>query len=328
MRLGQGGCGKLENTACRTSPLSFILVYMDSLTVSPSLLVPNVDTRLTPAMVTALWVIGDAVDRKRLKTTPEDGLWLEIPSARLRGEEGRNDNVWLRQCLDRLMGMKINGQYRGDPWGAVVISEWRIEQGGTLTKILVPPSAVTALRAPETFAKIETFAAYKLQGAARRLYAALADKKRLDQQHWTFGVEELRNILGVANKKSYQRWNNFRQWVLDPALESVNDFGTVKVTMQPQKIGRAISTVRFDWNWKTVDEARETDEENERPSSARHKSGGDGLAPPLTDEEVRRQNAEQDRAAFKEWQNGEGRGGTYSDYLSWKKQDKNGEKTT
>ena len=31
---------------------------MESLTVSSSLLVPTGDKRLTPAMVTALWVIG------------------------------------------------------------------------------------------------------------------------------------------------------------------------------------------------------------------------------------------------------------------------------
>lgn len=251
--------------------------------MSSSLLTPIGETPLTPAMVTTLWVIGDELDRRRIPANTDDALWLEIPSSQLRGQHGRNDNVWLRECLRRLTGLKIEGEYRGDPWGAVVIAEWHIEQGGAVTRLLIPPAAIKAIRAPETFAKIEAFAAYKLQGAARRLYAALADKKRLSRRnHWIFGVDELRQILGVQNKKSYQRWNNFRFRVLDPALEEVNDFGTVTVKMTPEKVGRAVSTVRFDWQWKTIDEARETDEENDRPSIARRKDQVTADAPPLS----------------------------------------------
>ena len=177
---------------------------MESLTVSSSLLVPSGDKRLTPAMVTALWVIGDELDQKRIPATIRDAVWLEIPSTRLRGSEGRSDNVWLRECLNRLTGLKIAGEYRGNPWGAVVVAEWHIEQAGAVTRLLIPPAAIAAIRAPETFAKIEAFAAYKLQGAGRRLYAALADKKRLNQKYWIFGVDELRDMLGVADKKSYE----------------------------------------------------------------------------------------------------------------------------
>jgi hypothetical protein len=247
-------------------------------------------------MVTALWVIGDELDHKRISATVKDAVWLEIPSSRLRGVDGRDDNVWLRECLKRLMGLKIEGEYRGDAWGAVVIAEWHIEQGGTVTRLLVPPAAIRAIRAPDTFAKIEAFAAYKLQGAGRRLYAALADKKRLNQKYWVFGVDELRDMLGVGDKKAYQRWNNFRFRVLDPALEAVNDFGTVTVKMTPEKVGRAVASVRFDWDWKSIDEARVTEEENEKPAVARRKSG-DGVreAPPLSDYE-RPQTAEQKKA--------------------------------
>lgn len=244
---------------------------MDSLTINSKLISPAGDRPLTPAMVTALWVIGDEIDQRGIKKAADNAVWLEIPSARLRGEGARNDNVWLRECLDRLTGLKINGDYKGDPWGAVILAEWHIEQGGALTRLLIPPAAINALRAPDTFAKIEAFAAYKLEGHARRLYALLADKKRLSNHYWVFGLDELRGKLGVLNKSSYERWNNFRQWVLDPAIAQINDFGTVTVTMTPEKVGRSITAVRFDWKWKTVDEARETEEENERPDVARRK---------------------------------------------------------
>ncbi|EPJ43161.1 MAG: hypothetical protein OFPII_43310 [Osedax symbiont Rs1] len=254
---------------------------MDSLTISSSLLVPTGEKRLTPAMVTALWVIGDELDTRRIPVNIQDAMWLNIPSKRLRGSEGRNDNVWLRECLERLTGLKINGTYKNEPWGAVVIAEWHITQGGAVTRILIPPAAIRAIRAPETFAKIEAFAAYKLQGASRRLYAVLADKKRMAKPYWAFSVDELRQIMGVQEKKSYKRWNNFRQWVLEPAIEQINDFGTVTVKMTPQRVGRSVSTVRFDWVWKTIDQARKTEDENNRPTNERGKEQLTEDAPPL-----------------------------------------------
>ena len=268
-----------------------------TLTINSRILSPQSEKPLTPAMVTALWVISDHIDRKGIKSSADDAVWLEMPAVALRGEGGRDDNVWLRECLDRLTGVKINGDFKGNPWGAVILAEWRIIQGGSLVRLLVPPAAVNVLRAPETFAKVEAFAAYKLDGHARRLYAALADKKRMEKKFWQFGLAELRSLLAVENRTSYDRWNNFRQWVLDPAIAQINDFGTVKVTMTPEKVGRSVASVRFDWTWKTIDEARETDEENDRPDIARRKSELERSAPPLTDVVETRKTAEE-RAAF------------------------------
>lgn len=270
-----------------------------TLTINSRILSPQSEKPLTPAMVTALWVISDHIDRKGIKSSADDAVWLEMPAVALRGEGGRDDNVWLRECLDRLTGVKINGDFKGNPWGAVILAEWRITQGGSLVRLLVPPAAVNVLRAPETFAKVEAFAAYKLDGHARRLYAALADKKRLTQKHWVFGVQELRTLLSVENRSSYDRWNNFRQWVLDPAIAQINDFGTVKITMTPEKVGRSVAAVRFDWQWKTIDEARETNEENEKPDIARRRGEVERTAPPLTDVVEPRKTAEE-RAAFAE----------------------------
>lgn len=242
---------------------------MGVLTVSSALIAPRTEKPLTPAMVATLWEIAAVLDEQRVPATVKDARWLEIPSHRLRGEGSRSDNVWLRECLDRLTGLKLSGEYQGDPWGAVIVAEWQIVQGGSLARILIPPSAIQALRAPATFAKIETTAAHRLTGHARRLYAILADKKRLGRPTWTFKLDELRALLDVADKPTYDRWQDFKKRVLDPAVTAINDFGTVEVAMAPVKLGRAVSSVRFDWRWKSVDEARETDAENERHSTAR-----------------------------------------------------------
>lgn len=54
--------------------------------------------------------------------------------------------------------------------------------------------------------------------------------------------------------------------------------------MEPVKQGRTVHSVKFSWAWKSLDEARVTDEENERHSSARRKDAPDAPdAPPLVE---------------------------------------------
>lgn len=68
-------------------------------------------------MVSAVWEIAAALDEQRVPAAVPNAVWLEVPTLRLRGEGSRADNVWLRECLDRLTGVKLSGEYRGDPWG-------------------------------------------------------------------------------------------------------------------------------------------------------------------------------------------------------------------
>ena len=236
---------------------------------------------LTPAMLAAVWEIAGAIDAARLPGELSNSHWLEIPTARLRGEGARSDNVWLRECLDRLTGIKLAGEFRGDPWGAVVLAEWHIVDGGTLARLLIPPAGVHALRSPGNFAKIEADAAHRLSGHGQRLYALLADKKRLGRPSWTFPLGDLRALLGVADRTAYDRWSDFRVRVLDPAVAAINDFGTVKVSMSLEKVGRSVSAVRFDWEWRDPHEASETVVENARHSAARRRKQGDDDAPPM-----------------------------------------------
>ena len=260
---------------------------MSKITVRSVLLNPfQNDKPLTPAMVLSLWVIADAVDKLKLADGHDTTVELTIPTSKLRGTEGRSDNAWLKVCLDRMTGLKINGTYRGNDWGAVILAEWRLEQGGTIARLYLPPASIQALRAGDTFAKIETHAAYRLQGHARTLYGALADRKRLGNKYWVYELDELRYLMNVGDKKSYKRFNNFRQWVLDPAIEQINDFGSVGVSMTPQKVGRTIVAVRFDWEWKSISEARETDEENDRVAMARRKADAVRDMPPLSGDKL------------------------------------------
>lgn len=243
------------------------------------------DRPLTPAMTATVWEIASALDAARIPGDPDNAVWITVPAAQLRGEGGRTDNVWLRQCLRRLTGVQLSGAYRGDPWGAVVLAEWRIEEGGSVVRLLIPPAGVHALRAPATFSKIEATAAHRLTGHGRQLYALLADKKRLGRPFWTFELDELRTLMGVDVKRSYERYNNLRQWVLHPAVEAINDYGTVTIRMTPIKTGRSVTAVRFDWQWKDPREGGDTALENDRHSSARKRKQEVKDAPPIIEDE-------------------------------------------
>ena len=150
-----------------------------------------------------------------------------------------------------------------------------------MARILVPPLGVHVLRSPSTFTKIEADAAHRLTGHGRRLYAILADKKRLGRPYWTFTLNELKALLGVADRKTYEVWGAFRRYVLLPAIEAINDYGTVSVKMTPEKRGRSVAAVRFDWEWKDPRDAIDTMSENARHSKARRKIQDDTDAPPM-----------------------------------------------
>lgn len=257
---------------------------MDMITVPSSLVSIQTREPMSPAMRAVIWEIGAALDEARIKAGHRDAVWLSIPTRRLRGEGSRDDNQHLRVTLDRLSGVYLTGEHKGDEWGAVILAEWHLEQGGAMARLFIPPAAVAAIQSPQTFAKIEARAAHSLSGHGRQLYVLLADKKNLHQRHWSYTVDELRSLMGCEDRKAYQVWHQFNRWVLQPALEQVNDFGTVSVKMTTKKMGRAVQWVRFDWQWKDPHDAAETSIENERHSKARRQRQKHDDAPPMIEE--------------------------------------------
>jgi hypothetical protein len=257
---------------------------MEQITVSSAALALRAEKPLTPAMISALWEIAAVLDEERIPATVPNAVWLTIPTARLRGPGARQDNVWLRECLERMTGLKLSGQYRNDEWIAVLLAEAHIIEGGAKVRLLIPPAGVHALRSPGNFVKIETTAAHRLPPHARRLYALLADRKRQREPYAQWSVDNLRGLLGVDDKRSYDVWAQLAKRVLNPAVEAINDYGTVRVKMMPVKSGRSVAAVRFDWHWKDAHEASETAAENERHSGARRKAQAAADAPPMIED--------------------------------------------
>lgn len=231
-----------------------------ALTIASPLAVLHPDRPLTPAAAAIVWRIAALLDESRVPSAPDNPVWLEVSARKLRGPAAQARNRWLRECLDRLTGVKLGGEYRGRPWGAVLVSEWKLDprRGGSVS-LLIPPAAVMALRNPENFAKVEEAAIHRLSGPARRLYVALADRKRQGRRWQEYDIDRLREALGVPGL--YHRWCDLRHRVLLPALAEIEAFGTVSLTMTLLKTGRRVTGVRLAWRWKTLDEIRVTAEE-------------------------------------------------------------------
>ena len=257
---------------------------MNTITVPSSLISIQTKAPMSPAMRAVIWEIGASLDEARVTPGHREPVWLSVPTKRLRGEHARDDNTHLKVTLDRLAGVYLTGEHGGDEWGAVLLAEWHLEQGGSMARLFIPPAAVAAIQSPKTFAKIESRAAHSLTGHGRQLYVLLADKKNMHQKHWTFTVEELRSLMGCEDKKAYQIWHQFNRRVIQPALEQVNDFGTVRVQMTTKRLGRSVQWVRFDWDWKDPHAAAQTARENERHSAARRKSQETTGAPPILED--------------------------------------------
>ncbi len=256
----------------------------DFMTISSGLVAIQTKEQLSPAMRSVIWQIAAALDAQRVPIENKKPVWLNIGTSDLRGLGGKNDNTHLKGTLDRLCGVYLTGDHRGDQWGAMILAEWHLTEGGAVAELLIPPSAVAAIRSPQTFARIETRAAHSLSGHARQLYLILADKKNLRQRHWIFGVDELRALMGVAEMKTYDSFGQFRKKILNQSLDQINDFGTVSVEITLIRRGRSIREIRFDWRWKDPHDATETAIKNERHSAARRKGQDTTDTPPMIED--------------------------------------------
>lgn len=262
-----------------------------SITVPSPLLTKIGGVDLTPAQRKALWLLAGYLDELRLPApsspTEGDAVWVEVPTKTLRGKGGRSDNVWLRELLERMTGVRFSGKARSNDWGAVLLAQWEIVNGGTAARLLIPPAGLAALRSPHTFAKIDAEAVHRLPPHARTLYGLLADRQRQEHKRWTVDVDELRALLGVADK--YQgRFDHFRARVLKPAVAAINDFGVIALRYEEERRGRGVAAVKFWWSLKDLGDVCETAKENGRHSTARRKVQEAADAPPLVIQDAKR----------------------------------------
>ena len=241
------------------------------LRIPSTLITAQTSAPLPSGALAVLWRLTHALNapqgRLALEETLGVGTWLTMAAKSLK-PPGQRHNRWLFRCLRALMRCELSGDRDGEPWRAVLVSECRAVRGGTEIQILLTPSGVEMLRYQGTYAKIEK-SIIDTMGRSRhahQLYALLADRRRMRQRHWTFSLAELRTAMNLSHQAQYKDWSRLKDKVLIPAVEKINAFGHVSVRMTPEKSGRYVTAVRFDWEWEGL---TESDTPEQAASSAR-----------------------------------------------------------
>lgn len=61
----------------------------------------------------------------------------------------------------------------------------------------------------------------------------------------TYTVDELRSYLGLNNKKSYNKYSNFKNKVLDIAIDELNGSGLFNISYEEIKKGKSVFSLKF-----------------------------------------------------------------------------------
>ena len=61
----------------------------------------------------------------------------------------------------------------------------------------------------------------------------------------TFEIDELKKLLMVEDVKSYNRFPDFRRFVLEKAQAEINELTDINMSFEPIKTGRKVTSIRF-----------------------------------------------------------------------------------
>lgn len=90
---------------------------------------------------------------------------------------------------------------------------------------------------------------------AIRLYEILKSYQR-NNIEWFFDIDKLKKQLNCEN---YNRFPDFRRWVIEPAVADINEFTDIKIAWDTQKEGRKVARVVFYMVGKKKDELLEAE---------------------------------------------------------------------
>jgi Initiator Replication protein len=183
----------------------------------------------------------------------------EIPIREINGVfrhlGGRHHVDWVWESARRLTKTIVEWRYtHGDKrykgisalFGAQVEEE---DRAAGVLRFHFPPLLVPILKDPRRFARLRTHFLIELSGKyAVTLYELLESVANKTVPEMRVEVEELRAWLKVPEGK-LTRWQDFRRYVLEPAVQQINanpEGSGFRVRMKPKKDGRAIKWVVFE----------------------------------------------------------------------------------
>lgn len=189
----------------------------------------------------------------------EDTIIHEIPVKEInrvfRQLGGDHNTEWIWESATRLAKTTVQWRYtEGDTRyeGIAALFSAQIGRNARKTGMLrfqFPGLLIPILKDPKRFARLRTHFMIELSGKyAVTLYELLESVANKDLPELKATVEELRQWLKVPESKM-TRWQDFRRYVLEPAIRQINDNPVgagFRTRMKPLKDGRGIKWVVFE----------------------------------------------------------------------------------
>lgn len=186
----------------------------------------------------------------RIRPDDDDFQWYEFTIdelCKVFGFTGTGNYNRLKAALKSLSDKSF---YMVDGFGAETLVRW-------LSKIkLFPRSGVIHVKLDEDLKPYllglkKNFTPYQLENVLVMrsthcilIYELLLSYSRSDEQReLKISVDELKSFLQVS--ENYGEWKDFRRWVLLPALQQINTYTDLQVTMEPVRRGRFIRELKF-----------------------------------------------------------------------------------
>jgi hypothetical protein len=168
---------------------------------------------------------------------------------------GEHASRWIWESATRLARTTVQWRYtEGDTRyeGIAALFSAQIGRNTRRTgwlRFQFPGLLIPILKDPRRFARLRTHFMIELSGKyAVTLYELLESAANKDVPELKAAVEELRQWLKVPEGK-LTRWQDFRRYVLEPAIRQINDNPVgagFRVKMKPLKHGRGIQWVLFE----------------------------------------------------------------------------------
>lgn len=158
--------------------------------------------------------------------------------------------AYVKECFENLVGTHVRWNLLGkddkEEWGVAALLADAVIRNGVIYYSF-GPQLRQRLHNPRMFARIQL----SIQSEFSHKYALPLYELLVDYQ-WSSGVceaprmtiKDARKLLGVE-EGSYKQFYDFRRYVLDRAVEEVNDKSDIHVEYDAQKTGRSYTHVKF-----------------------------------------------------------------------------------
>ncbi len=71
----------------------------------------------------------------------------------------------------------------------------------------------------------------------------------------TIGVDELKEYLSIPNTKSYERFNNIKNRIIEPSINQINDVSNIAVSVEYLKTDKKVTAFRFNISVKELEKS-------------------------------------------------------------------------